>query len=104
MEIKKTCFWIELTKKSLLDWLKSNGYNLKIGKHRNFTKLYNQKRKDIYLEFDLTAPKTEVLPGCYVDDLTLYLMDLVEHRKTYNIAQFDRYNWWKYKNPYLLHD
>ena len=106
MDTKKNLkvYGVDLTKKSLLDFLKNNGYNLKIGKIRGFSKLYNPKRKDVYLEFDLTAPKTELYPGCYVDELTLYLHDIIEHIKTYNIAQFDRRCWWKYKNPYLLHD
>jgi hypothetical protein len=34
----------------------------------------------------------------------LYLCDLVEHQKIYNIAQFDKWNFWAYKNPYELHN
>lgn len=96
-----------------MDYLRTQGFDLGTSKTRWFTKLYNKKRKVMNykrrlehpsLEFDLTTPKKELLPGVYVDDLTLYLCHLVEHQKTWNIAQFDKWNYWAYKNPYELHD
>jgi hypothetical protein len=56
------------------------------------------------LTFDLTAPKFELRPWVLIDELTQYLCDLVEHEKTWNIAQFDKWNYGAYKNPYELHD
>ena len=86
-----------------MDFLRGCGFDLKTSKTRGFTKLYNVNTKKS-LTFDLTAPKTEVKTGVWVDELTLYLCDLVEHQKIYNIAQFDKWNYGAYKNPYELHD
>lgn len=106
-------YWINLTKKALMEFLRNQGFDLGISKSRGFTKLYNRKRtirnykgklEHPSLTFDLTAPKLELRPGVLVDELTQYLCDLVEHEKTWNIAQFDKWNYGAYKNPYELHD
>lgn len=110
---KTTFYWVELSKKALMEYLKTRGFDLWIWKTRGFTKLYNKKRRVLNykgklehpcLTFDLTAQKFELRPGVFIDELTQYLCDLVEHEKTRNIAQFDRWNYWEYKNPYKLHD
>ena len=85
-----------------MDFLRTQGFDLGIRGCRGFVKLYNKKRttrnykgklEHPSLTFDLTAPKTELKPEVLVDDVMLYLCNLVEHQKTWNIAQFDRWNY-----------